>query len=145
MFSSLTEISQRIFRVALLFICQGTSKAIICVNAISKARFHEIVFMQRTILRQQSSSNFVARCALHLCFLCVDRVWHATRLYYHAFFPLSTPFFCNFNFFRLHCLWTLKSFCRFPCGEDYNITPFLLLQVFFWNFLNFLIFNTIQA
>ena len=97
--SHLSEISQRIFRVALLFICQGTSKAIICVNPSLKVHFHKMWFMQRIILRQQSSSNFVARCALQF-FAFVLTVFHTQLVYIimrcfhcqHLFFAISTFF-----------------------------------------------------
>ena len=104
-FSSLTEISQRIFRVALLFICQGTSKAIVCVNPSSKARFHKMRFMQRIILRQQSSSNFVARCALQLFAFFVLTVFHTQLVYIiMCMFSCQQLFeiFLNYFFKSLH-------------------------------------------
>ena len=93
---------------------------------LSKARFCKNVFMQRTIVRQHSSSNFVAR---WLCISVLFRVSHATRLYYHALEPLSTLFLIFLNFFR-------RKFFNSLGGISYYHS-FPVLASLFFNFFYF--------
>ena len=66
--------SFRIFRVALLFICQGTSKAGFCMKRFPETCLRENAFMQKTIVRQHSVSSFAANWLCnklslsHVCF-----------------------------------------------------------------------------
>ena len=45
------------FRVALLFICQGTRKAVVCARTFWQARLLKMFLVQRTILRQHTASK----------------------------------------------------------------------------------------
>ena len=66
--------SFRIFRVALLFICQGTSKADSCVKVISESLLSGNCFHAGRHLRQHSVSSFAANWLCnklslsHVCF-----------------------------------------------------------------------------
>ena len=66
--------SFRIFRVALLFICQGTSNAGFCMKRFPETCLRENAFMQKTIVRQHSVSSFAANWLCnklslsHVCF-----------------------------------------------------------------------------